>query len=93
MGLPQNSASKRQPWLLSLLKLRMRLLFLIGYLGNVKLNLAPTVCPAPQNTGSPRVPLPHGGRSAGPLFYSAHLSCPAWHLSFQPPGGGGRKSS
>lgn len=34
VGLPQNSASKRQPWLLSLLKLRMRLLFLIGYLGN-----------------------------------------------------------
>lgn len=33
-GLPQNSASKRQPWLLSLLKLRMRLLFLSGYLGN-----------------------------------------------------------
>lgn len=35
MGLPQNSASKRRPWLLSLLKLRMRLLFLIGYFGNL----------------------------------------------------------
>lgn len=84
MGLPQNSASKRQPWLLSLLKLRMRLLFLISYLGNV----TPTMCPAPQNTGSPWVLLPHGGRSAGPSSYSAHLSCPAWHLSFQPQGGG-----
>lgn len=35
MGLPQNFASKRRPWLLSLLKLRMRLLFLICYFGNL----------------------------------------------------------
>lgn len=60
MGLPQNSASKRRPWLLSLLKLRMRLLFLICYFW--ELNLAPTLCPAPQDTGSSWVPLSSWGQ-------------------------------
>lgn len=89
MALPQNSASKRQPWLLSLLKLRMRLLFLISYLGNVTW---PQPCALHPRTLALLGAAASWGQVSWTLVLQHSLVCPALLGTLASSPGGGRKS-